>query len=90
MPLVELRAALLRDPRVGDVADENVVEAKLVLARRAAARVDEPAALEADEPAVEACHRLGRRQMENCGAEEVLADDSRPFENGTVLRIQRV
>ena len=31
VPLVEVRAALFRDSRVGDVADENVVEAKLVL-----------------------------------------------------------
>ena len=76
--LVKLRPQLLRDRAVGNVPDQDVVEAERVFAReRRGARLDQALARQLEEEAPDRGHIEVRGELEHRAVPELPADDSR-------------
>ena len=87
-PLVQVRAAALGQPAVGDVADQRVREAERVLAR-----VDRPLGLDqlaASERGQRWGERIGAHERGHGAAMEAAALDRRMLEQRALLRVERL
>ena len=88
---VELRARLLRYGVVGDLADQDVVEAEGILALgRRVAGLDETLVRQLEQDAPDCRHVDGRREVEHGSVPEVATDDGRALEHRPLLFAEQV